>query len=79
LESLALKQQEKIARLRAEKLKETISFHIIRNSFVKLFNSSKLGSEIEAAAKGRRDTSDQSNIRSSMIETYCPGRPADVW
>lgn len=80
LQSLALKQQEKIARLQAEKLKISTSLQSFCSSFIKLFNSSKLGFGIEATAqKGRRDTNDQSKIRALMITEYCPGRPATVW
>ncbi|KAK0716191.1 hypothetical protein B0H67DRAFT_539094 [Lasiosphaeris hirsuta] len=65
----------------AEKLKDRGSrFQEIRTVFVKLFNSSKLGFRLEqASSKGRRETSDQSMIRTLMKQAYCPGGKASIW
>jgi hypothetical protein len=79
LESIALAQQAKIAREHADKVKGSSQFHELCKSFVKLFNSSKLGFGLDnAASKGRRETSDQSKIRDLMKQAYCPGYTA-VW
>ncbi|KAK0723278.1 hypothetical protein B0T26DRAFT_772767 [Lasiosphaeria miniovina] len=41
--------------------------------FVKLFNTSRLGFDLNATSKGRRETSDQSMMRDLMKQAYCPG------
>jgi len=80
-EQVALATQAKIAISQAEKLKDNGSpFQDMRTTFVKLFNSSKLGFGLEkASSKGRRETSNQSKIRDLMRQAYCPGDKAKVW
>ncbi|KAK3365034.1 hypothetical protein B0T24DRAFT_560705 [Lasiosphaeria ovina] len=80
LESIALAQQAKVARDQADKMKKGSRIQGICSAFVKLFNSSKLGFALEnAASKGRRDTHDQSMMRNSMKQVYCPGNRLAIW
>jgi HNH endonuclease len=78
-ESHALKQQEAIARYQAERLKETTFSKNFRQTFVKLFNSSKIGFNISTTGQGRRPTKNQSKMRSSMLRDYCNGNKAGAW
>ncbi|KAK0720676.1 hypothetical protein B0H67DRAFT_643900 [Lasiosphaeris hirsuta] len=81
MEKVALAAQSKIAMSQAEKLEDKGSrFQEIRTVFVKLFNSSKLGFGLEqASSKSRRETSDQSIIRTLMKQAYCPDGNALIW
>jgi len=85
MEKVALATQARIASSQAEKL---------RNGGSHLHNSSRLGFGLEQAPPKRRrdtsdtdtsdtnsdiDTSDQSMMRSSMKQTYCPDGRAATW
>lgn len=78
-EGHALQQQETIARYQAERLKATTPSKSLRQTFVKLFNSSKIGFNISTTGQGRRPTEDQSKMRSSMMRDYCNGNIASAW
>jgi hypothetical protein len=75
----ALQQKKQIAEHQAEKLRKTTHSKGLLQAFVKLFNSSKLGFNINTTGQGRRTTDNQSKMRSSMVKDYCNGKKTSVW
>ena len=78
-EAHALHQQETIARYQAERLNATKPSNSLRQTFVKLFNSSKIGFNSNTTGQRRRPTKDQSKMRSLMVRDYSNINIASVW
>lgn len=61
-----------------EKIQKSTKSGILRRSWMKLFTTSSMGLKISTGA-GKRNTSDQSNFKASMVKAYDAKHPTQNW
>ncbi|EKV11278.1 hypothetical protein PDIG_51140 [Penicillium digitatum PHI26] len=75
----AQKQTKKICEERVHQLQSAPPRRSMRACFMKFFTTSTMGMAIKGTGAGARDTSQQSNFRAAMIETYKAKHPTEPW
>ncbi|KAJ5807395.1 hypothetical protein N7447_010851 [Penicillium robsamsonii] len=75
----AQEQTRKICEDRVTQLKNLPPRRGLRASFMKLFTTSTMGMAIKGTGAGGRDTRQQANFRSTMIEVYGAKHPTKPW